>query len=151
MKRKPQDKIDKEKINMLEPLNITLFGGPDDPCFGKHHDPQVHECNICGDAEICSIICAQKQSGIRAEIESSSDFKDIDTESIQSVKPFIVEDYLEKLFKKKTKLLFSYLLVKVSKRFKIETAKAKSAIFRIVEESPDYKRIISKGKKYIKK
>lgn len=77
MKRKSRSKVVKDKtINMMEPLQFDKLGSADDPCFGKLHDYKADECKVCGDAEICSIVCSQKLHAKRKLIEEKQDFKD---------------------------------------------------------------------------
>lgn len=77
MARKERNKLAKDKsINMMEPLQLDKLGGPEDVCFGKHHSLKAPECKVCGDAEICSIVCAQKMHVTRKEIEAKTPFKD---------------------------------------------------------------------------
>ena len=76
--RTSRKKLSKNKaIDTTKPLDFAILGGEDDPCFGKHHDPNAKECKICGDAEICSIVFAQKLNVDRKLIESKNSFKDI--------------------------------------------------------------------------
>lgn len=78
MKRKSRNKlVKKESVNMMEPLQFDKLGSAEDPCFGKLHDYGADECKVCGDAEICSIVCSQKLHAKRKLIEEKQDFKDL--------------------------------------------------------------------------
>lgn len=78
MKRKSRNKLAKDKsINILQPLQLDKLGSVDDPCFGKLHNPTADECGMCGDSEICAIVCSQKLHAKRAKIEKEKDFKDL--------------------------------------------------------------------------
>src|SRR5688500_14959205 len=78
MPRKRQDKIDKTKIDFMKPIDINIFGGQDDPCFGKLYSPAAKECSVCGDSEICAIVCSQKSKLIRGKLEEKHAFKDLE-------------------------------------------------------------------------
>ena len=80
MKRKSRDIIDKEDIDILKPIDLSMFGGPDDPCFGKYHDLKADECRACGDSEICAIACSQANHVKRAKLEAEQPFKDMEDE-----------------------------------------------------------------------
>jgi len=89
-KRKPQNKINKEEINLLEPLNLANFTLENDPCFGKLHDLKAPECLRCGDAEICSIICSQNLKVERIEISNKIPLKEFNDEpDMKRVKKFM--------------------------------------------------------------
>lgn len=82
-KRKSRNKLTKSNsVDLTKPIPLEKIGGNDDPCFGKLHDPTVHECQMCGDSEICSIIFAQNGHKKRLEVEKEKNFKDI-----QNLKP----------------------------------------------------------------
>ena len=85
-KRKSRDKIDKEEINLLEPLDIYKYGSDEDPCFGKLHDITAKECQMCGDAEFCAIVMSQNLTKGRIEIEANQRFKDIEEADMVLVK-----------------------------------------------------------------
>lgn len=92
-KRKSRDKVDKEKINLLKPLNLANFTLENDPCFGKLHDLKASECIRCGDAEICSIICTQGLKVERIEIAKEQPMKEFHDERVKpdmkAIKKFI--------------------------------------------------------------
>lgn len=78
MKRKPRKKFSQDQsIDMMKPLPLEKVGTPDDPCFGKFHDPSAEECQRCGDSEICSIVCGQNLHHKRKLIEEKQKFKDL--------------------------------------------------------------------------
>lgn len=68
---------DKSTVNFMKPItNIMVFGGPDDPCFGKHYSPEAKECGRCGDNELCMIAKAQLAKARVTKVESKHPFKD---------------------------------------------------------------------------
>lgn len=77
-KRKSREEINKEDIDLLKPINISLLGSDEDPCFGKLHDLVAKECRSCGDSEFCAIVKAQGLHKERLDIESNQRFKDIE-------------------------------------------------------------------------
>lgn len=87
-KRKPREKEIK-KHSLLLPIDITKLGTEEDPCFGRLHNPQAEECRRCGDCEICQIVFAQNNHGLRAEIEKGGKFRDVDEKEIYESKPTI--------------------------------------------------------------
>lgn len=103
MKRKSKDKYTKQSgIDLMEPVPIDKLGTIDDPCFGKHHSITAKECNKCGDAELCSIICAQKLHLKREKIEEKTPFKDIQNVPLKRILP------VKLVYRKCKKLLTKY-------------------------------------------
>lgn len=79
-KRTSRKDLSKDKsIDLMKPLQFDKLGGDEDPCFGKLHDPTAGECQVCGDAEICSIVFSQKLHIKRDKIEEENSFKDMQT------------------------------------------------------------------------
>ncbi len=68
-----------EGQNTLRPLDISSIGSNGDPCFGEAYDLTTDECKMCGDSELCCIKFAAKMGTTRKEIESESQFKDLET------------------------------------------------------------------------
>jgi hypothetical protein len=85
----------KKNFDVMEPLDLTMFGGPEDPCFGKHHDLKAEECKMCGDAELCAIAVAQNRKKQRAEIEAKQPFKDLEDKPPSASTPRI-KKYMQK-------------------------------------------------------
>jgi hypothetical protein len=83
MKRKARKKEVLKNPDLLEPLDLTIFGGINDPCFGKHYDPKAPECKVCGDCEICAIVLANNLKKQRLQIEKEKSFKDLEDAEIQ--------------------------------------------------------------------
>lgn len=101
MKRKPRKRT--KGVDLLEqpltPIDITKFGGKDDPCFGKHHDLKAEECRNCGDSELCAIAMSHYNLKLRQKEELQNSFKDMeDTE--QDLKEKKVRKYLKKKIEK---------------------------------------------------
>jgi len=76
-KRKSREKIEKD-LDLLKPIDVSLLGSDDDPCFGKLHDLIAKECKTCGDSEFCAIVKAQGLHKERLNIEHKQRFKDIE-------------------------------------------------------------------------
>lgn len=113
MKRKARNKINKERIDMTKPIDITIFGTDEDPCFGKHYDNKAPECQRCGDSEICSIIYMQKQNLLREKIEEETKFKDITNEveplQIKRKTSKYIRSRLKKVSRIKLASLYNYV------------------------------------------
>jgi len=75
MSRKSRNEIDKSELDLLKPLDLTLIGTENDPCFGKLFDLKAEECKICGDSEICSIVFSQKLNIDRLILEKGNNLK----------------------------------------------------------------------------
>ena len=68
-----------EGKSILKPLSIEAIGSNGDPCFGLSYDLTTDECKMCGDSELCCIKFAAKMGTTRKEIESESQFKDLES------------------------------------------------------------------------
>ena len=79
MKRTKRNKIKKSKVDVLKPVDVSLFelGSENDPCFGKHHDVKAKECKKCGDSEMCLLVKAQNMNLKRVKDESKQAYKDV--------------------------------------------------------------------------
>ncbi len=80
--------------DLLRPFDVSKFGGDEDPCFGKHHDLNSDECQVCGDVEICAIATMQSQMSMRALLEKDNKYKDLEEAEMirnQEIKAFIKE------------------------------------------------------------
>lgn len=79
MKRQRRNKIKKSKVDVLKPVDISIFqlGTDEDPCFGKHHDVKAKECKKCGDSEMCLLMKAQNMNTKRVKDESKQPYKDV--------------------------------------------------------------------------
>lgn len=78
-KKKQQLPAIPEGRSILKPLDISSIGSNGDPCFGEAYDLTTDECKMCGDSELCCIKFAAKMGTTRKEIESESQFKDLET------------------------------------------------------------------------
>lgn len=77
-KRNSRKNIKEDDIDLLVPVDITLLGSDEDPCFGKLHDLKAPECMECGDADFCALVKAQNLHKKRLVIENNQRFKDIE-------------------------------------------------------------------------
>lgn len=68
-----------EGQSILKPLSIEAIGSNGDPCFGIAYDLTTEECKMCGDSELCCVKFAAKMGTTRKEIESESQFKDLES------------------------------------------------------------------------
>jgi hypothetical protein len=144
MPRKRRNKIDKTKIDFMKPVDITMFGSKDDPCFGKLYSPTASECQRCGDCEICAIVTAQKAKVIRTKVEEKSSFKDleeVDIEVKRSVKNLVITNKITS---------YKEVVILIKKKFKykqLEEAKTKT---KNAIKALKYKIIKKDGKRYIR-
>lgn len=112
-KRKNRTTPEFNSIDKLEPVDVSILGTDEDPCFGKLYDLTTEECQRCGDSEFCAIKMAQTLKLKRSDIESKQRFLDIEEE----VKTNDIVDNLsdiKKMMRKKKRLGKSFLLIKKS-------------------------------------
>ena len=64
---------------MAIPLDISMVGTEDDPCFGKLYDMTTRECKRCGDNEFCALVMMGELKKQRKRLERKQKFKDIDS------------------------------------------------------------------------
>jgi len=134
-KRKPRNKIDKKQIDFFEPIDITVFGGEDDPCFGLHFDITTPECSRCGDSELCSIKMMHKMKGVRAKEETKGNFKDNEETFI------LVEKYLMGCMKKGKSYSIEFITKQLLKKFKMQDdKKAKNLLIKTFKFSGKFKK-----------
>lgn len=123
-KRKSREDIDKDKINILKPVDPMIFGTADDPCFGKHHSLKAEECLVCGDSEFCSIVMAQNLHKDRLQVESNQEMKDLDEaeeDSIEKAKE--AKEYMKGLMKRKIKKM--KIILKAAEKYKLTKERTK--------------------------
>jgi len=111
--RKSRQRIDKDDMDLLKPIDVLTLGGEEDPCFGKHHDLLAPECKECGDAEFCAIVKSQGLHKERINLETKQRFKDIEEADEEMVKKLeeakkVIKEYKSKQYKRlKTILIVS--------------------------------------------
>jgi hypothetical protein len=154
-KRKRRNKIDKDKVDTLVPIDISIFGSEDDPCFGKLYDPTAKECGMCGDSSICAIVSAQNQHSKRALVEKKTSFKDIEIEIENNYLNLdLIRLHLEKRIKKKKKVRFDDTVDRIKSLFdkndEFTKKKVREVIINIVKIHPNMKLIKYEKIKYIK-
>ena len=110
--------------SLLKPFDVTKFGTEDDPCFGKHHDLNADECQICGDIEICSIATMQNRLSMRKLLENETKYKDL--EEAELIRNKQIKDFVEKLRSKN--LPTSVIRVRLKTRFGLTHTKTKQWI-----------------------
>lgn len=89
-KGKTREPREKTKANLMDPIDITIFGTDDDPCFGKEYNLSTPECKRCGDSELCAIVMGQNNHLKRKVIEKDNRFKDLEIVEKQA-NPALVE------------------------------------------------------------
>lgn len=77
-KRKPRTKEVKNVTDEFKPLDFSIIGSDNDPCFGKLHSLKADECRRCGDSELCQMAMAMKLHQLRAKEESKGNYLDIE-------------------------------------------------------------------------
>lgn len=88
--KKKQKLPELSKQDILTPIELESIGSNGDPCFGKSYNLSSKECKICGDSELCCIKFAAAQGKTRKQLESETDYKDLETlVDIQAVKKTI--------------------------------------------------------------
>jgi len=102
-KREPRKDLVK-KVDMFAPLNIEILGSANDPCFGKLFNPGAEECQRCGDSEICSAVMGQASHIQRAQIESKSNFKDLEEDKIPDLDKAEMKKKIKSRFREVIKL-----------------------------------------------
>ncbi len=103
--RKSRETEEYQEIDLMEPVDITLFGTDDDPCFGKHYDLKADECQRCGDSEFCALKMGQTLNKERKQIESSTKFLDVDEEVNSTDETERVKKSVRRAIRKGTSLL----------------------------------------------
>lgn len=94
--REPRDSGIKKKV-LLTPFDVTKFGGPEDPCFGRELDLNADECQICGDVEICQIAMMQGAHAVRLQLEKENTYKDqeeVEMVELEEARQFVNEKVL---------------------------------------------------------
>ena len=130
--RKSRNEIDKESVDMLQPIDVTIFGTKDDPCFGKLYDITAEECKICGDCELCSIVNAQNLKKQRLKIEANTILKDMEPFDPEPGSELEIKRYILK--KKDRGLKVSVIASKVAHRYEMDIDEALELTKKIIKE-----------------
>lgn len=69
-----------ENIDFSKPIDLSIIGTEDDPCFGKLYNLTANECKRCGDSELCGVVFSQEMTKSRRKIAKKKRFKDIELE-----------------------------------------------------------------------
>lgn len=115
-------KIPKE--NFLVPIDVSKFGTEDDPCFAVLYSLSADECQICGDAELCSVVFANRANTKRIEYEKKNPVLDMEIDALEKEKD--IKDYLSNLRDKGYKGLL--VRKRLKQRFRISDEKIKTYI-----------------------
>lgn len=78
MKRKAKKKPSKKKLDLSKPI-INIVGSKEDPCFGNHLVTD-DACKMCGDAELCAILTAQRLNTERRKLSKKNTYRDEEDE-----------------------------------------------------------------------
>lgn len=119
-KRIPKDTARIDWKDAQKPIDISVIGTEDDPCFGKLYEPVTEECSGCGDSELCAIVHMHTLDSTRTKIEKKKKFKD--KEKAASAETFMSTTKLQakiesKLSKSKKPIRFSKIVRMVSKKY----------------------------------
>lgn len=103
-RRKAQEKYKNLQVSKARPLDLSILGTKDDPCFGKLYSPKEDECKQCGDCEICAIVYSQTTLVKKRKAKEKEETY-VDTEpQIDEVNKYKrVKDLIIKKLKKKRK------------------------------------------------
>ena len=118
-KRQERDTEEFNDIDLMEPVDVSIFGTDDDPCFGKLYDLSADECQRCGDAEFCALKAGQYLNKERKQIESKESFLDIEEEGGVEEAQVVDEDKkVKKAIRRHIRKGLSYLKVRKAIRKK---------------------------------
>ncbi len=131
-KRQPRKVAIKSKPDFLKPIDVTVFGGPEDPCFGKHYDVNAKECGECGDSELCIIALAHSAKLQRAEIEAKTPLKDLENFKPHPSSERAIQRYILK--KKDSGLSIPRIVKRVAKRYNKSEEEAKKLVKNLIKE-----------------
>lgn len=109
-------KLEGSVTDFTKPLDLSDYGGDNDPCFGKLWDLSVSECKRCGDSGFCSVIFAQNQHYTRESIEKVTPMRDL-----QEAKILATRDEAKAFLLKQKKLGVSITIAvsRASRRYPI--------------------------------
>lgn len=149
--REARHKVKMKDEDFLVPVDITIFGSQDDPCFGKHNDPRAKECSRCGDAEVCAIVQAQRLHLKRLKEEKKQPFKDIEEPNMDLK---TIDRFITSTLAQKGPMSFDNLIklgVKNFSKFEpVTEGSVRTQFYSWVRRSNKFKRFMKEGKKYIK-
>lgn len=150
MKRKPRNKIKKKNIDMMKPLDVTIIGSENDPCFGKHHSTTAPECGRCGDNELCSIVKLQRLNTKRLAVNGKNSFKDLEEPNMDLL---TIDRFITKALKKGPKRFKDILkegFEHFSKQEKVSKEKVDEMFSNYVKRASKFEKYMKDGKKYLK-
>ncbi len=122
IEREERNKVKKKNLDFSKPLDLTIFGTDQDPCFGKHHSPEAKECGMCGDAQVCAILVAQSMHQKRNQLHAKQSFMDIEEQNV--IRLPILEKFCIELLKKEPdyRLTLQDVTRQMEKRFNANKA-----------------------------
>ena len=147
--RKPRKET--PNLDFSKPIDITIFGSENDPCFGKLHDDTDSACKQCGDSELCAIIKSQYQHLLRGKIEKKQPFidKEMPDQPLSLDRNAFDKALITYLKKKKGKFVdFKKASIKMGEDFDLmggeATIEVKQAIKRIKKSKSATKIVFNK-------
>lgn len=151
MAREKRDKIDKSGIDMMSPIDITIFGSENDPCFGRLNEPSNSVCQRCGDSEICAIVQNQKLHATREKQSKTTKFKDEEEPylELRTMERFVIDKLKEQnpmRFGKLKKLAIRFF----STMEKTTPENITKILLQYLSKSDKVKKIKKEDKRYLK-
>lgn len=140
MERKKRKKLASQDIDLSKPMDLTIIGKEEDPCFGKLHDSLDPTCKRCGDSEFCMIAMAHKLNTKRTSLEAKTSYKDLEEESLQLImdEPRFIKEatmYVRLKAKKTGSITRKACIKKLMKKFGISEDKAKTTLKEILNNT----------------
>lgn len=139
MKKKTRKarKTELADLDTLKPLDLTVVGTVDDPCFGKLHDATAKACKNCGDSDICQIVMGQLNHVSRKAEESKSKIIDSSPEAKLSTK--VVSKYLRLRLKGKGKVAREDVITWIIAKYNANETTATRVLRKIAAQSDKMK------------
>lgn len=154
-KRIPKDVSRIDFKDAQKPIDITLIGTDDDPCFGKLYEPITEECHACGDSELCAIVHMHTMDQERKKAEKKSKFKDsskpVKTPKFMSTTKLcsIIEKNLKRNKKKRFKLIANLITNKYDPNGMLPEGRVSELCKYAIKMSDKLKAKKKNGKVYI--
>lgn len=131
-KRKARTELIKE-VDLLKPIDLTVVGTPDDPCFGKLHDSTHETCRRCGDSEVCAMVYGQTNHIKRFKEESSSNL--MDTPDKEPLSATLLSRFIRLRLKKIKKSSVVKIRFAVMARFGVSEKKFDKLLLKVLKKS----------------
>lgn len=139
VKRKKRKTLAKSNIDIMKPVDLSVVGTENDPCFGKHHDATAPECQRCGDSEFCQIATMNRLKSKRLKLEAKNSYKDLEEADIQGDRKTSVKRkaflYLRTKLKSRDYLSRKKAIVLMAKKFNWDSDKSERMLDRVLASS----------------